>query len=44
MMSMDATHVHAEEGREHGKIRGNITPAYEHYMKVGVMLNPPCTK
>jgi hypothetical protein len=24
MMSMDAIHVHAKKGGEHGKVRGNI--------------------
>jgi hypothetical protein len=26
MMSMDAIHVHAEEGGEHGKVGSNIPP------------------
>jgi hypothetical protein len=25
-MSMDAIHVHANEGGKHGKIKGNIAP------------------
>ncbi len=30
-MSMDAIHVHVEEGGEHGEIRGNITfEIYDH--------------
>jgi hypothetical protein len=52
MMSMDAIRVHAEEGKEHGKIGGNVPletnvaplrqmTAYEQCKKVGVMLNPP---
>jgi hypothetical protein len=31
-MYMGAIHVHAEEGREHGKIRGNITPKINDYL------------
>jgi hypothetical protein len=26
MMSMDAIHVHAKEGRKHGEVGGNIAP------------------
>jgi len=26
MMSMDAIHVHVNEGRQHGKVKGNTTP------------------
>ncbi len=25
MISMDAIHVHVEEGRKHGKVRGNTS-------------------
>jgi hypothetical protein len=43
MMFMDAIHVLAEKGREHGKVGDNIplkTNAYERCMKVGLVLNP----
>ncbi len=42
-MSINAIHVHVEEGGKHGKIKGNIVLKHmiaEWCMKVGVMLSP----
>ncbi len=48
MMSMDAVHVHVEEGGEHGKVGATLSlrqmTTYERHMKTNVMPNPPCTK
>jgi hypothetical protein len=32
MMFMDAIHVHAKEGKKHGKIKGNIAPKIDDYL------------
>jgi hypothetical protein len=55
MMFMDAIHVHAKEGREHDKVKGNIIPklndclcvvheSWCHATPTPRPPTPPCTK
>jgi hypothetical protein len=45
---MDAIHVHAKEGKKHGKIKGNIAPKIDDYLwavhESWCHVKPPCIK
>jgi hypothetical protein len=44
MMSMDATHVHAEGGKEHGKIKGKTALEICHNLSFGLVTKAKACK